>query len=200
MRTMFPGMGVRKLRLMIMEGVDSIGSLAGKTVAAGRVNAFSALSATIPWAKKYASANAPPRRISDNDPAGITNIINLPRNLAIRAVAVTVEVDHPRIGDIGLTIESPSGTVNILKSPGDNDHGGFAYTFDTQWDFRGEMAAGDWKLTVSDHTPQDVGTLVKWGLEICIDAPKEDIDGDGNVNILDMLSTRNMLNTSEWRR
>jgi len=41
MRTMFPGMGVRNLRLMIMEGVDSIGSLAGKTVAAGRVDMLS---------------------------------------------------------------------------------------------------------------------------------------------------------------
>ena len=193
MRTVFPAISVQTLRLMMMEGTDAISSLAGKAVTGGRANAFSALSAQIPWAKTYGSVPAPPRAIPDNDPAGITDAINVPGDLNIRAVSVTVKVKHPRIGDIGLTIESPSGTVNTLKSPSDNDHAGFTYTFDTQWDFRGEATTGDWRLTVSDNSPQDAGTLFNWSLEIYIDAPNEDVNGDGCVNVLDLLAVRNAL-------
>ena len=193
MRAMFPAISVQKLRLMMMEGADAISSLAGKAVTGGRANAFAALSAQIPWAKTYGSAQAAPRAIPDNDPAGITETINVPDALNIRAVSVTVEVDHSRIGDIALTIESPSGTVNTLKSPSDNDNAGFTYTFDTQWDFRAQEAMGDWKLTVSDNSPQDAGTLAGWSLEVYIDAPNEDVNGDGCVNVLDLLEVRNAL-------
>lgn len=199
MRSEYPTMNVRKLRLMIMEGTDPVPSHRGKTVTGGRANAYSSFTAPMPWTKTYAQTLPTPRTITDNDPAGITETINVPDNSTIRAVSVFVEVDHPWMGDLGLSIESPAGTVNILQEAFYDDNSGFSLTFDTQFDFRNESSAGDWTLNVSDHGPQDVGTLVSWGLEIYVDGPPQDVNGDGCVNILDLLAVRNSLHGSPGR-
>lgn len=190
----FPVMGARKLRLMIMEGADAISSHAGKTVTGGRANAYAALVGPIPWARRCTAAPAAPIGIPDNDPEGITDTITMTDNKTIRAVSVFVTFDHSYVGDVGLTIESPVGTVNTLKAPRDDEYSGsFSYVYDTQWDFRGESAAGTWTLRASDNRPLNTGSLVSWGLEIYVDGPKEDVNGDGCVNILDLIAVRNSL-------
>jgi len=200
MRVKFPQMNVRKLRLMIMEGVDVIASHAGKTVTGGRVNAHASLTGRIPWTKRYTAAPPEPIRIPDNDPDGIAQTITVTDNETIRAVSVLVTFDHSYVGDVGLTIQSPSGTVNTLKVPRDDEYGGsFSYIYDTQWDFRGESAAGTWTLRAYDSRPLNTGSLVSWGLEIYVDGPGEDINGDGQVDILDLIAVRNALYGSPGR-
>ena len=195
-RAAFPKINVRKLRLMIMEGADKVASHSGKTVTSGRANAFSALRTMMPWSKRYYETLPEPLSIPDNDPTGITRTVTVTDDRIIRDLAVIVEVDHPWMGDVSLSIESPSGTVNTLKSPGSDDNAGFHHIFDTQWDFRGEPAAGVWSLTVADEGPDDKGHLLSWGLEIHVDGYNEDLNGDGRVNIIDLILIRNALNTS----
>jgi len=203
LRAAFPAMNVRKLRLMIMEGADGLDSLAGRTVTAGRANAYAALTARVPWAKRSAAPAAPPRPIPDNDPAGISETVTITDSRTVRAVSVSVDFEHSRVGDVGLTIQSPAGTVNILKAPreeNDETGGSFHYVYDTQWDFQGEATAGAWTLTAWDDRSLDTGSLAGWEIEILVDAPGEDINGDGRVDILDLLSVRNALHGSAGRQ
>ncbi|NQT20494.1 MAG: S8 family serine peptidase, partial [Planctomycetes bacterium] len=151
MRSQYPAVNVRKLRLMILEGTDTVPSHLGKTVTGGRANAYSAFTAVMPWAKTYTHTLPAPRTITDNDPAGITETINAPHDLAIRAVSVFVEVDHPWMGDVALSIESPAGTANTLQEARVDANSGFSLTFDTQLGFHGESSAGNWTLTASDQ-------------------------------------------------
>ena len=200
LRSQFPEMNVRKLRLIMMEGTEPVSSLAGKMVTGARANAYNSLQARIPWARTVELVLPEPLKIPDNRPAGITSTIAVPHDLLIRGVTAFVEVDHPWMDDIGITLQSPAGTINQLESPApdDNNHG-FFYHYDTQFDFRGENAAGAWTLKVSDHGPKDVGYLIRWGLEIYYDGPAEDVNGDGTVNVLDLIAVRNSLRGSPGR-
>jgi len=200
LRTQFPDMNVRKLRLLMMEGAEPLASLDGKMVTGGRANAWNALQARPPWAHTYEMVLPEPLKIPDNRSYGVDSTIMVPDQLTIRGVTAFVEVDHPWMDDIGITLESPSGTVNRLESPApyDDNHGFFLH-YDTQWDFRGENAAGTWTLNVYDDGPKDVGYLVRWGLEIYYDGPREDINGDGCVDVLDLIAIRNSLQGSSPR-
>jgi len=94
----------------------------------------------------------------------------------IRAVSVSVTIEHARIEDLEIDITSPDEiTVPILwRSGGALDPGeskvnwpsGQEYVFDTQWEFRGKQSSGQWTLTVRDMVSGDTGKLESWRLEI----------------------------------
>lgn len=127
--------------------------------------------------------------ISDGLPSSITSEIVIQENGMVNEVTVSMDIAHSWIGDLTLTLESPSGKkavilreicgnedqINLIFS---NDGSGtipcsppvsqniFApeESFDI---FTGEEINGTWKLIVADGVELDGGTLNSWRLEVC---------------------------------
>lgn len=111
--------------------------------------------------------------IPDNNSTGLSNTITVRESFTVERVDVYVRALHPFIGDLTVTLTSPSGTQSVLLAhpdQGDDSPNGSAisdiyFTFDTvlHW---GENAAGGWKLTVVDSQAEDVGSLDAWQINI----------------------------------
>ncbi len=88
-------------------------------------------------------------------------------------VAIHVDIEHPRISDLVVTLTPPSSTK--LKRIVLHDHEGGAaknlvHTYDLidapgLADLRGKSAKGTWKLTVESQASQGEGVLHRFGVE-----------------------------------
>ncbi len=88
-------------------------------------------------------------KIPDNDAAGLTSSVNFSENINIEWVEITASPDLIR-NELDLVLTSPNGTESILSQQGSE------YSNEDQWVFTsarhwGELAAGDWSLTVIDR-------------------------------------------------
>jgi subtilisin-like proprotein convertase family protein len=119
--------------------------------------------------------DAPAATIPDNDPSGIVATISTKDPGKVRDVEVFVDITHNFIGDLEVTLISPTGTTvplhqrtgmaddNIIKS----------YTPATKPELlklRGQQIQGAWRLKVADLARSDVGKLNRWGLKIAKEA------------------------------
>ena len=151
-----------------------------------------------------------PLNIPDNSSIGVSSIINITNNKIITDVNVTVNAPHEWVGDLTLTLMSPSGTEVLLSA--NNGDEGLNYTntvFDDQADspivsgtapFTGvflpqgslsilnnEESYGYWILKAVDGGPEDLGSIQSWNLEICgVDVVSNDDDKDGVLNDVDI--------------
>ncbi len=103
--------------------------------------------------------------IPDNDPAGVTSVIDVTSAGALRSVKVVVTIEHTYKGDLTLSLRSPNGTSVTLQQA-DASSGPFGTKSFSLVDFDGEVPTGDWTLALSDHAAQDEGTLTGWSLEL----------------------------------
>ncbi|VAW17516.1 hypothetical protein MNBD_BACTEROID04-916, partial [hydrothermal vent metagenome] len=150
-----------------------------------------------------------PLAIPDNNTTGISSRINLIDNKIITDVNVTVNITHPWIGDLTLSLTSPKGTSIILVSSR-NDEGDnytntifddaattpitsgiapFTGVFSPQGSlssFNNEESYGVWILKVVDSGPADVGQIESWSIEICGVHILTDTDGDGVLDNVDL--------------
>ena len=124
----------------------------------------------------------------------VTSTLNYPDSFTIGDVNVTVNYSHTWIGDVSLTIISPSGTrvslINVLTC---TDQTNFNLNFDDEAvnnidcatvntnypsietykpvsplsAFNGESSNGTWTLEISDEGSNDVGMLNEWTLNLC---------------------------------
>jgi gliding motility-associated-like protein len=145
-----------------------------------------------------------PVSIPDNNPLGISSVINVPTTSLITDVSVTVNITHTWNSDLILTLVSPGGTEIVLsdRNGGDGDNyvdtvfnttattdiangtSPFTGEFIPDEDISillGTFSGGDWQLNVSDNAGQDLGTIDSWTLEIC-GSPQTDNDSDGVPN------------------
>ncbi len=114
----------------------------------------------------------PNMAIPDDAPAGLTNTIAVASTGNVSAnLAVDLNVQHTYIGDLKVSLTSPSGTQVVLHAnsdgSADNIVGRYPSTLtpaEALSKFLGEPMAGDWKLQVVDSAAQDTGNLVSWGL------------------------------------
>ena len=136
-------------------------------------------------------SNAPGATI-DTNPGDVvvTDIINVPDDVVLDDVNVSLDISHAWAGDLDITLTSPAGTVVQLKnsdgcSSADiiatlDDDG--AVSIDATCDagpavsgvvapssplaaFNGESSLGDWTITITDTFPGlDGGALNEWGL------------------------------------
>jgi subtilisin-like proprotein convertase family protein len=116
--------------------------------------------------------------------------IEITEDLLISDINVTVDLSHTFMGDIAITLESPSGAEITLidgKCEGNDD---LKATFDDAGDavtcgatspsisgtvksqdllsaFNGESSLGTWTLSISDSQPIDDGSLNSWSIEYC---------------------------------
>jgi subtilisin-like proprotein convertase family protein len=118
--------------------------------------------------------------------------IEITEDLVISDINVTIDLSHTFIGDITITLESPSGVeITLLEGKCDlNDD--LKATFDDAGDvvtcgatspsisgtvksqdflsaFNGENSLGTWTLRISDAQPIDDGSLNSWSIEYCSD-------------------------------
>ena len=94
--------------------------------------------------------------IPDNDPNGITRQLTVEGNPAIADLAVSVDITHPWIGDLLVTLTPPAGDPVVLH----NQQGGLADNIVKTWRAAtlsglqaliGENAGGPWQLRVADR-------------------------------------------------
>jgi len=138
------------------------------------------------------------------DLSTVTSTINFPDTFTIEDVNLTVDYDHTWIGDVSLTLISPSGTrVTVIDVLTCTTELNFNFNFDDEATnaidcevgntnypalhtykpvsplsaFNGETSNGVWTLEITDDGPEDVGTVNGWALEIC-----EYIQGTLNLN------------------
>lgn len=80
------------------------------------------------------------------------------------ALAVEVHIVHTYIGDLQVQLIAPDGTAYTLKAYGT---GGSADNIDTTYSVNAssEVAAGTWRLRVSDNAAQDTGRIDAWALQ-----------------------------------
>ena len=99
----------------------------------------------------------------------------LVKNIAeISDVQVAVDITHTYIGDLILTLTSPSGTAVTLhnRSGGSTEDIVGTYGLDLSPAeplsvLNGEGAGGTWELKVSDLAGSDTGTVNAWSLIYC---------------------------------
>ncbi|PCH53703.1 MAG: hypothetical protein COC22_01910, partial [Flavobacteriaceae bacterium] len=155
----------------------------------------------------YPSSDTP-LNIPDNTSSGINSVINFSKNKIITDVNVTINITHPWIGDLTLTLISPKGTSILLVISRDDDGKNYTNTvFDDSAiasinsetapytglfipqgslaKFNNEESFGNWTLKAVDEGPADFGTLDSWSLEVCGVNLLADTDNDGINDAVD---------------
>ena len=136
-----------------------------------------------------------PQDIPDDDLGGIISEIEITEDLLVERLRVHInDLEHTFLGDLDISLESPSGTVvqllsgacngseNIVNAIFDDtgveiecqfDPGitGVVRPFQPLSEFTGESTRGIWKLRVVDSWEDDFGALNDWSLEICNSEP-----------------------------
>jgi subtilisin-like proprotein convertase family protein len=183
----------------------------------GLLDAHAAVRLAETWVGQRTEANllqvedsaAPAAAIPDNDAAGVASQITIADELRIEHVEVDLQLTHDFIGDLVVTLTSPSGATSVLVDrPGvgildaagsSQDDINFVFGSVQHW---GESAAGTWMLRVQDLGTGGTGTFDSWTLRFTGDDGDIDtyvytddfaalgagrdtlIDADGGVDIL----------------
>jgi subtilisin-like proprotein convertase family protein len=106
--------------------------------------------------------------IPDDDPTGVRSDITLTGAGSIATARVQVDITHPFIGDLVISIEKDGGApVELLRE--DLVEGNRLMRSFTVTDFAGLGAAGTYTLHVVDAATGDQGTLNSWSLELLLE-------------------------------
>ena len=100
-----------------------------------------------------------PLNIPDNNPIGVTSNLPINRNGASGPFTVSYYITHPFIGDLVVTLVSPSGSRFILHNQTGGSSDNLAVYGLEVPAAQSEFANGVWKLNVQDRTSSDVGSL-----------------------------------------
>lgn len=112
--------------------------------------------------------------IPDNQPAGVTSVLTVPKAGRITQLTASVDIKHTYIGDLKVNLTTPGGKEAVLhnRSGASTDDLVKSYTSEDTpalVELVGEDAKGDWVLKVADLARWDLGTLRGWGLEIVLE-------------------------------
>lgn len=120
--------------------------------------------------------------IPDAEPQGVTSTLNFPHLGRIAQLTVSIDIEHPVVADLRVSLTSPAGKTVVLH---DHVQGAAnlvkAYTSQETPALAtlvSEQAEGDWTLTVADLEKKDIGRLRSWALEIGVESAAEVIRGD----------------------
>ncbi|MCC7486074.1 MAG: S8 family serine peptidase, partial [Burkholderiales bacterium] len=108
------------------------------------------------------------------DLQSVQSVLSLPGGMRVERVEIDIVLAHTAIGDLRITLASPSGTESVIFNAPPTSQDDISFTFSTTRD-RGEMSGGDWTLTVSDLAALDTGVLQAWGIRAYGDAAGDDI-------------------------
>ena len=116
-----------------------------------------------------------------------SSIINVPDNYTVSDINVGLNITHPYIQDLRLTLRHPDNTAVILLDRICTSQDGIIATVDDSGAtvvcnnpvvgtfapaqaltaFNGKPTAGNWQLDLQDFYNVDAGTLNSWSVEVC---------------------------------
>jgi subtilisin-like proprotein convertase family protein len=120
-----------------------------------------------------AAAVNPELSIPDNNPTGVSSVINVTGSGAVVSEGFNVDINltHTYISDLRVRLISPSGTSIYLHNrtggSADDIIGNYPDTLTPAQSlsaFWGEPLDGEWTMVVSDHAGLDTGVLHSWGI------------------------------------
>ena len=131
---------------------------------AGCVDAAAAVALAQQWTNlgpqtTASQASSTVTAIADNSTTGVTRTLAFSNpNFRVERVAVTVNATHTALGDLEVTLTSPSGMVSKLAEAHNDGTDNLAWTYTSvrHW---GENASGNWSVNVADRVYQDTGSL-----------------------------------------
>ncbi|HWL79715.1 MAG TPA: proprotein convertase P-domain-containing protein [Roseomonas sp.] len=142
----------------------------------GMIDAHAAVRLAESWDATSTATNLIQASASNGSGAALADKGQLEQSVAIggaievERAELSIDLRHEHIGDLRITLISPSGTESVLLDRlglGDYDPASGALVFtlgSTQ--FLGEAAQGEWRLRVEDLAAGGAGTLVGWSLTI----------------------------------
>jgi subtilisin-like proprotein convertase family protein/C1A family cysteine protease len=128
--------------------------------------------------------NTSKAEIPDGNSTGVVSSIAVPNAGTVDEVRVKLDVQHPYIGDLVVTLVAPDGSRAKLhdKQGGGDDNIKKSFKVDA---LVGKAAKGTWKLELVDAAKGDKGSLVSWSLELklsggeVVEVCDDGIDNDG---------------------
>jgi subtilisin-like proprotein convertase family protein len=144
----------------------------------GLVDATAAVRLAESWQTQSTFANMSTESATHIDNAKIPDgtgslqsTINFGLSLLLDKVVVDLNITHPRVSDLTVTLTSPDGTTaTLVAHPASGTGSGIVFETSAN-NFWGEDARGNWTLTVTDNVSGSVGTLNSWTLQALGDAP-----------------------------
>jgi subtilisin-like proprotein convertase family protein len=109
--------------------------------------------------------------IPDNNATGLTRTWSSSQDIEIEAVEVVININHTYIGDIEITLTSPSGTSSLLtkrRSDSQNNLNDYILTTLRCWE---ESSLGTWTVHVADRDAGTTGTWVDFEVKAYGHAP-----------------------------
>jgi len=146
----------------------------------GKVNSFRAVQASIQRQVRAIAAsrqlqqqNTTSLAIPDATPEGATSSIQITDAGTVRDIHVTVAIDHSYMGDLEISLISPSGQSVLLQSRTLGRKRGLQTTYSLQTTpilrkLCNQPAQGTWQLLVADYAQEDTGSLTSWQLTLGI--------------------------------
>jgi subtilisin-like proprotein convertase family protein len=113
-----------------------------------------------------------PLTIPDNNSVGITSVRYISDILTVDTLSIDLQMTHDELGELSVTLTSPSGTTLTIYdggNPGEtsfDDNIGWNVDFNSGnlYSYNGESTQGTWMLNVVDVTNGNAGTLDSWNL------------------------------------
>jgi subtilisin-like proprotein convertase family protein len=117
--------------------------------------------------------SSPSLAIPDNDPAGISNNIDIITTGAISNISVWVDITHTWIGDLRVILAAPSGSEVLLHDRSGRSQDNLIKTYSEEnlaaiKTLLGQSAQGTWTLKIIDLAGRDIGKLNRWGLQLSL--------------------------------
>jgi len=142
----------------------------------GCVNAEAAVAEALsrlnlPSGSQFVKNSSPSKNIPDNTVGGITDSIVCDQAFMLSGITVNVDISHTYIGDLKVSLLSPSGTQVILHNRNGVGQNDLQQVFDavttpSLHTLTGENVNGNWTLQVEDLAAVDLGILNSWTLEL----------------------------------
>lgn len=141
-------------------------------------------------------AAAPEAPIPDFNQAGVTSVIHVAETGTVNGLDIDIDIAHPSIGQLVVTLLSPAGTSVTLHdrtgATADDLIGNWPATLlvdgpGSLEDFQGESVQGDWTLSVVDGGFGAIGTFHGWGLNLLVAADAASATPDGLPRITRLL-------------
>ncbi|WP_159581863.1 S8 family serine peptidase [Alteromonas sp. KUL106] len=101
----------------------------------------------------------------DPDDIGVDLVINVPDELTVFGMQVSVDITHTYSGDLVLSLTSPQGATTVLRQNQGGSIDDIVESYNTDA-FNGEVATGYWTLNVLDTFNGDDGTVNTWSLVV----------------------------------
>lgn len=109
--------------------------------------------------------------IPDKQPAGVSSVIEVVEAGRIKSMQVSIEIEHPYIGDLLVSLVPPDNTALVLHNRQGAGADNLAKTYSTTdtaslSGLVGQPVQGNWRMQVADLARRDVGTFCSWGMDI----------------------------------